>query len=389
MESITMLNLLPQYVLSSIAYPRYYLLAAFFILFTGFYSLTATAQNTDTLPVMYGVGGNFEAINTEGNAFSLNDYRGNVVILGFGYTHCADICPFTLGYLKNAYQSLSPELQEKTQVLFVTVDPTTDTPQKLQDFIHYFNKDFVGVTGTQKQTDHIVDLFQARYHPLSDQTIPEKYTRQLHRAVSSDNKEGVTLFNHTINLYLIDQQGRTRATLFTGTPIKELHHKVASLIEPNTIEKTLPTATDTRINKPNTKKETGHTITAHDMYIPLPPTGSSVAAAYGVLHNNTPYDDQLIEISSPSVKTIEVHLSKREGQHIHMQKQKNFSLAAGQSHTFKPLSYHFMLIGLNHTLEANKHIHLDFIFKKAGKVSIDVPIMKLNQQPHNLKHHHE
>ncbi len=66
-----------------------------------------TAEKTTTskpLPIMRSVGGDFTAVGVDGKPFQLNRYHDKIVLLFFGYTNCADICPFTLGYLKGLYE---------------------------------------------------------------------------------------------------------------------------------------------------------------------------------------------------------------------------------------------------------------------------------------------
>jgi protein SCO1 len=61
-------------------------------------------SKANILPILSGVGGEFTAVDSNGNTIEFNNYAGNVVVLAFGYTSCADICPFTLGYLKQLYK---------------------------------------------------------------------------------------------------------------------------------------------------------------------------------------------------------------------------------------------------------------------------------------------
>ena len=194
-----------------------------------------TAANityANELPIFSGVGGNFTAINTDGNVIEFDSFKGKVVLLAFGYTNCADICPFTLGYLKMIYKILSPEEQQGVQVIFTTVNPEYDTPEHLKAFLKYFNKDFVGLTGTRKQVDNIVSLFQAKYHPISTSgSVETKNIRRINeKEVASGKTDKTTLYNHSVMIYLIDKQGKTRSIDYTGTPGDEFVTKIRQLI---------------------------------------------------------------------------------------------------------------------------------------------------------------
>ena len=186
----------------------------------------------EELPILSGVGGNFTAVNTDGKEIEFNSFKDKVVLLAFGYTNCADICPFTLGYLKMIYNKLSPEEQQNVRVLFSTVDPVYDNPDHLKAFLEYFNKDFIGLTGTQEQVDRIVSLFQAQYQAsLSPQGVETKNVRRINiKEIEPGKIDKTTLYNHSVMIYLIDKQGKTRSIDYTGTPGDELIIKIQQLL---------------------------------------------------------------------------------------------------------------------------------------------------------------
>ena len=193
-------------------------------------SSTVIAQS-ETLPIISGVGGSFTAINDDGDAVKFSGYAGKVVVLTFGYTNCADICPFTMGYLKRLYKELSDEEQKKVNMVFVTVYPEYDTPRHLKGFIQHFNTDFIGLSGSKEQLDHIVSLYQAHYNTLSASVVPTQDIRRINpKEVANADEEKSLLFSHTVTIYLIDKEGNTRSLEFTGTPIKEFANKIRQLI---------------------------------------------------------------------------------------------------------------------------------------------------------------
>lgn len=197
----------------------------------GFLTITNITL-AEELPILSGVGGNFTAVNTDGKEIQFDSFKDNVVLLAFGYTNCADICPFTLGYLKMIYNKLSPEEQQKVRVIFSTVNPEYDTPEHLKEFLEYFNKDFIGLTGTQDQVDMIVSLYHAQYQAISTpQGVETKHVRRINKKeVEPGKTDKTTLFNHSVMIYLIDKQGKTRSIDYTGTPEDELIIKIQQLI---------------------------------------------------------------------------------------------------------------------------------------------------------------
>jgi len=183
------------------------------------------------LPIISGVGGDFTAINGDGKEIKFSEYKDNVVVLAFGYTNCADICPFTLGYLKQLYNVLSPDEQNKTKVVFVTVDPKYDTPEHLKIFVEFFNKDFIGLSGSKEQIENITGLYQAEYRSLSNEgEIETKDIRRITPRKTDDEKEKASLFSHTVVIYLIDKQGLTRSLEYTGTVKEDFAMKIRGLI---------------------------------------------------------------------------------------------------------------------------------------------------------------
>ncbi len=88
-----------------------------------------------------------ELIRDDGQTFSLDDLKGHWSLFFFGYTHCPDICPVTLGVVAQAKKAASAINHMFPEVVFVSVDPDRDKVEMLSDYVQYFDKDFVGVTG--------------------------------------------------------------------------------------------------------------------------------------------------------------------------------------------------------------------------------------------------
>ena len=89
-------------------------------------------------------------IGDRGNAFTFAQLHGTAYALFFGYTHCQDTCPVALAKLERARMSLPPEKRDATTIVFVTVDPSRDTPAQLHRYMAMFGPQLVGVTGTRQ-----------------------------------------------------------------------------------------------------------------------------------------------------------------------------------------------------------------------------------------------
>lgn len=131
----------------------------------------------------------FTLTNQDGEKVTLGEFKGKVVFMFFGYTHCPDICPVTLANLSSAVNELGND-KDKVRVIFVTVDPERDSQTELKKYVTYFNKDFIGLTGTPDEIKNVADSYHAFY-------IKEE--------AGSDSGY---LMGHTSSVYLINPEGR-------------------------------------------------------------------------------------------------------------------------------------------------------------------------------------
>ena len=104
----------------------------------------------------------FQLDSTLGQPVALSDYADRYTVLYFGYTTCPDICPTTLADLGKAEQLLG-DAARRMQVLFITVDPERDTPERLRDYLAYFSPNFVGLSGSLAETEAIASEFGVVY----------------------------------------------------------------------------------------------------------------------------------------------------------------------------------------------------------------------------------
>ena len=86
-----------------------------------------------------------------GKPRTLAEFKGKVVAVFFGYTHCPDVCPVTLAELATVARELGKDA-ERLQVLFITVDPERDTPEVLAKYVPAFNPTFLGLYGDAEAT---------------------------------------------------------------------------------------------------------------------------------------------------------------------------------------------------------------------------------------------
>jgi protein SCO1/2 len=133
--------------------------------------------------------------DSRGQERSIAEFHGKVVIVFFGYTTCPDVCPTTLSRLAAAMKALGAEAQ-RVQVILVSVDPETDTPEKLSQYVTAFDPSFIGLSGSLAATDDVAREFKVFFAKAGDH----------HHAA---NRE----IEHTTGSYVFDPSGRIRLYL--------------------------------------------------------------------------------------------------------------------------------------------------------------------------------
>lgn len=150
-----------------------------------------------------------ELQGSHGKQLKLSDYRGKVVLLGFGFTSCPDVCPTTLAVLAQARKQLG-SLADQLQVVYVTVDPQTDTPERMRKYLATFDSTFVGGTGDEAALAAV----RKEYGIVANRkTYGSSYT-----------------FAHSSYVYLIDRAGKLRALMPYGQSAEDFVHDVRALL---------------------------------------------------------------------------------------------------------------------------------------------------------------
>jgi len=154
-------------------------------------------NNTDVTGLEYAKG--FALTDQNGQRRTLEEFRGKLVFVFFGFTHCPDVCPTTLAEMAGIMKALGPE-SERLQVVFITLDPERDTPELLASFVPAFHPSFLGLTGDQATIDKVAKDFK-----VFAQKVPGK-----------DGKSYT--IDHTAGSYVFDAQGRIRLFVRHGQP---------------------------------------------------------------------------------------------------------------------------------------------------------------------------
>jgi protein SCO1/2 len=143
------------------------------------------------------IGGELGLQDPSGRTRSLAEFKGKVVLISFGYTHCPDVCPTTLADQAKALRALGPDAS-RVQVLFVTVDPKRDTAELLGNYVPAFDPTFIGLRGDEAATEQATKAFHVYAKANAGPT--ESYT-----------------VDHSAQSFVLDPKGRLRLVVPYGT----------------------------------------------------------------------------------------------------------------------------------------------------------------------------
>lgn len=150
-----------------------------------------------------------------GQTVTSDQLKGKTVLLFFGYASCPDICPTTMAQLTGVLNELGDDARD-VRIVFVSVDPHRDTPDKLQAYVNAFNQQAIGVTGSEKQ---IADL--ARRYRVA-------YQIEKPRPGDTSGNYDVT---HAQGVYIFDNQGRARLLASDTASIDVITRDLRQLIQ--------------------------------------------------------------------------------------------------------------------------------------------------------------
>lgn len=115
------------------------------------------------------VGGPFTLTAHTGERVSDNAFRGQFMLVAFGFTHCPDVCPAELQVMTAALESMGEDA-ERVQPLFITIDPQRDTAAHLADYLAHFHPRLIGLTGSTEEIANVAKAYHVWYEKVqSDQ----------------------------------------------------------------------------------------------------------------------------------------------------------------------------------------------------------------------------
>ncbi len=166
----------------------------------------AAAPSQPGVPSIPGFGGPFRLTDHTGRLRTDADFRGRLMLVVFGFTNCPDVCPVELMGIAEALDSLGP-LAAEVAPLFITVDPTHDTPERMAEFVGQFHPGIVGLTGDATEVADVI----------------RRYRVHVMLAASSEP----TQTSHSSFMYLMGRDGGFIGLIAPGAEPREIAARIA------------------------------------------------------------------------------------------------------------------------------------------------------------------
>jgi protein SCO1 len=133
------------------------------------------------------IGGSFSLVSTDGKRVTDKDFRGKLMLVFFGYTHCPDVCPTELQNMAQVLDKLGSDANQVAPI-FISVDPARDTPQALAAYVKNFSPRIIGLTGSPDEVASAAKAYRVYFG--RGEGGADNYT-----------------VDHSVFVYLMDREG--------------------------------------------------------------------------------------------------------------------------------------------------------------------------------------
>lgn len=252
-----------------------------------------------------------------GQVFDLQNERGNVVLIFFGYTHCPDICPTTLADFAGVKRRLEGRA-DSVKFVFISVDPARDTPEKAMAYARNFDRSFIGLTGDSASLAQIQRGFRTASY--------------IERDTSPDY-----LVAHSASVYIIGADGTVHETLrFGGGGVDQMLPVVKELLD--------------KAVDPGPAA-----ATVSDPWVRVQGDITAPSAGYLELANPGPTPVVVRGVTCEAVRMVTMHESKQDaGGLVRMVAVESLVVPAGGRVSMRPGGMHLMLMGLERALNVGE-----------------------------------
>lgn len=282
---------------------------------------------------------------------------GKLTFLFFGYTYCPDICPIHLAALGAALAELPYEARQRVEVVFVTVDPERDTPERLREWLRGFDPGFIGLRGTLEEANAaaaLVGFPPSSHGPLED---------------------GGYTVGHPAGMLAFSPEGPAHVLYPFGTRREDWAHDLPLLLG----RKGADAAAATRASADVAPASSGITITRAFV---TRSRMAGAAALYAVIENGTSEPDALVAVDAPAART-ELHETVREGEGVAVRMQMRavpeIAMPARSSARLQPGGHHVMLVQPALEWVPGDTVTVRFRFRSGAVRTVEAPVIAHDQ----------
>ncbi len=177
--------------------PVLFVIALFVAGFAAAYSIRFAPEGTRTEGKAL-IGGPFSLVDINGKRVTDGDFRGKLMLVFFGYTHCPDVCPTEMQNMTEVMDKLGADASQVAPI-FISVDPARDTPESLSAYVKNFSPRITGLTGSVDEVASAAKAYRVYFRKAEG---------------GSDNYT----VDHSVFVYLMDRQGDYLTHFMFNTP---------------------------------------------------------------------------------------------------------------------------------------------------------------------------
>lgn len=155
----------------------------------------------------------FELTGTSGDTITAEQTDGQIRLLFFGFTSCPDICPATLQKLSRAVKDMPEDLQDDTRIVFVSVDPQRDTPERIDSYVRFFSDRAIGLTGEEPALRELSKRYRTTF------------------GYDEPDEEGNYNVSHSGAVYVFDREGNARLLIRPELSVEAIRTDLVALAE--------------------------------------------------------------------------------------------------------------------------------------------------------------
>lgn len=153
----------------------------------------------------------YQLTDTSGETVTAEDTDGKIRLMFFGFTSCPDICPTTLQKLTRVVGELPESARKDVKILFVSVDPERDTPERIKSYVEFFSDSIIGLTGSEKNLRELSKRYRTTF------------------GYETPNENGNYDVSHSSAVYVFDRKGEARLLVRPGQSLEALTADLTAL----------------------------------------------------------------------------------------------------------------------------------------------------------------